>query len=277
MAMCPKKRKGFTLIELLVVVAIIALLVAILLPSLSRAKELAKRANCSSNLHSVGQGVHLYAQDYRDVLPSFRDTDMTATAVGFQYDVETPGGSTQGNTRGWFMLVKDGYVGLGMFKCPSDREVDRDSYQTDRIYDFRPAQDLSPISYALQVTKQVTGNERLTSVDDNANLAIAADINGLFTPAIRIPTVCGYQRDNNINLDDTRPSTMNSPSHARQGQNVLRLLGSVGWETDPLCGVNKDNIWTIKTADDDQMGADATSGNLYVDTDGKLRDSWLMP
>ena len=56
--------KGFTLIELLVVIAIIALLVSILLPSLSKAKELAKRTVCMSNLRSIGSASHMYLSEY---------------------------------------------------------------------------------------------------------------------------------------------------------------------------------------------------------------------
>ncbi len=63
--------RGFTLIELLVVVAIIALLVAILLPALQEARELAKIAVCGSNLHHISISIVLYAGDNADVLPGY--------------------------------------------------------------------------------------------------------------------------------------------------------------------------------------------------------------
>lgn len=56
-----RPRPGFTLIEVLVVVAIIALLVSILLPSLSRAREMARRAVCATRLHNIGLAVHEYS------------------------------------------------------------------------------------------------------------------------------------------------------------------------------------------------------------------------
>ena len=57
------KRHGFTLIELLVVISVIAVLMAILLPSLNRAREQGKRVVCRSNLKQLGIAWYTYAQD----------------------------------------------------------------------------------------------------------------------------------------------------------------------------------------------------------------------
>jgi prepilin-type N-terminal cleavage/methylation domain-containing protein/prepilin-type processing-associated H-X9-DG protein len=65
---CPSRR-GFTLIEMLVVIAILGILIAIILPGISRAREQAMKTRCSAHLKQIGIGAKQYLMDHKNVYP----------------------------------------------------------------------------------------------------------------------------------------------------------------------------------------------------------------
>jgi prepilin-type N-terminal cleavage/methylation domain-containing protein len=102
------KHSSFTLIELLVVIAIIAILAAMLLPVLGKARERGKSASCSSNLKQIGTGIELYIQDSREYLPVCRSFPEKPAAG----EEDLPGITVSLNP----------YLGgKKIFGCPSDR------------------------------------------------------------------------------------------------------------------------------------------------------------
>ena len=122
-----RRRSGFTLIELLVVVAIIALLISILLPSLRKAKELAKVAICAANQRNMNTAVHGYASEHGGSLPSYRrdgaDCPSSNWSITVKWNHSFLGGSDENNvnTDNPGRRKLNPYVeSPGMFECPAD-------------------------------------------------------------------------------------------------------------------------------------------------------------
>lgn len=106
-----KSHKAFTLIELLVVVAIITILIAILIPALSKAREQSKLVACSSNLRQMGIGFAMYTDEWNGYLPRAAATALPVSDPRYTSD-----------WCNWIAVLQDtGVMSAGkQYTCPAD-------------------------------------------------------------------------------------------------------------------------------------------------------------
>lgn len=240
-----KRSKAFTLIELLVVVAIIALLISILLPSLSRARELSKRTVCMANERGIGQAFYIYAQDPPSVFPALAGiTDDSAVDLFKETNRRTEPSTTgiPSPTVDLWVIVRANDTTPKQFICPSTTDVQDPAQDTTIYFDFESAGNLS---YAYQY--QHSPNRRIVGTSSEPTFPVLADAN---------PYVKGGIATAAIQNDRNGSGRGNSNNHTnREGQNILFQDGHVSFEKGPDVGLSgrttatysrgKDNAYTI--------------------------------
>ena len=106
-------KRGFTLIELLVVIAIIAILAAMLLPALARAKDKAKATHCISNLRQIMVATRLYADEFQDVMVPYG-------VAGDRPGPVVAGGVNATGDKAWCDLLYPYAKATNIFNCPAN-------------------------------------------------------------------------------------------------------------------------------------------------------------
>ncbi|MDD5139805.1 MAG: prepilin-type N-terminal cleavage/methylation domain-containing protein [Verrucomicrobiales bacterium] len=169
------RRRGFTLIELLVVIAIIAILAAMLLPALGKAKEKAKAAGCLSNTRQIGLAMVMYVGDNDDRLPNlwwFRGPYKNSAN-------KACGGEWQASPA----IQLDNYIkNPGVWVCPGKKRGL--TYKTEPG-DFDPAY-TGFISYGfnyLGVFSMTNTVRKFTSIIKPTEVVAMTDVNGSDNPA----------------------------------------------------------------------------------------------
>ena len=108
-------KRNFTLIELLVVIAIIAILAAMLLPSLAKAREKSRQISCVNNMKQLGISLALYCDDFEDYLPP-SDTAGPANHRPFWPEIMLGTTCTSDNK---YSSLEGNYLSTNILTCPS--------------------------------------------------------------------------------------------------------------------------------------------------------------
>jgi prepilin-type N-terminal cleavage/methylation domain-containing protein len=243
-----KRKRGFTLIELLVVIAIIALLLAILTPSLQNVKEKAGLISCASNQHQIVTAVNGYMTEWDDSLPMpVAGKGISPCRLNSYKDRDDPYVSAAFSSLG-------GYLPSGnIFNCPIS------SFKSDEVFAFGG-------TYSSQELYQ-----KPNSVYDNSNPDNGYDLNSSYQ---LLWSYQGYQ--NNYTADSAAKSFV---SNGAPSGNKLLICEAMFQSDYPRPGGVMEFMWASphRFGGSSRLAGDNTpyfyrNGTLgEIETDSKLR------
>ena len=304
------KRQGFTLVELLVVIAIIALLMGILMPALSRVRQLAFRLTCGTNLAGIGKAMLIYSNDYDDELPKAGGRKNTWSHQiqawdGIPRRAAFGTGTSTSNTLGqvtvtsnFYLLVKYAEVTPKQFVCKGETDTrefklsevgeppNRPDFELIDAWDFGPWNRNEKPSEYCSYSYHHPFNQYALTVSSSPTMAVAADRNPWIPTPVSPESFADFMPDEDqialyTNGTSDTARIGNSKAHQGDGQNVLFLDSHVSFEKRCYVGTENDNIYTRATNNTFTSGSQkdlkGTEVQVYGTQDPLNRkDSWLI-
>jgi len=259
------RKNGFTLIELLVVISIIALLLAILLPSLQGAKRSAQSIICASNLRQLSTGWNIYAQQNNGSIVPGRTSKFSGSE-----NIYWVGNGDQYRPR-WFVQM-GAEAGFYAYDKPSTDPADDNTKTVDNRLFICPTKPdwINNRNYTYGYNYQFLGNSRFkvdAAGDGDANL-------GFINFVVKIDHLWNASRivmaADTLGTAATYAANAGQPYNVTGQNNQLKELGNHGWALDPPRLTVEGDFCDDKHRNEVRSGPDPRHANkanfLFCDT-----------
>ncbi|UCG58399.1 MAG: hypothetical protein JSU70_02620 [Phycisphaerales bacterium] len=225
-------RIGFwrNLSEVAAVAAVIMLVAAIMIPSLSFARQKGQQRRCLGQYADIHRGLSNYISDHDGQLP------RVATAVGSPWwKVGYQGKENHSNTRPVWLLAKGNYVEPAKFVCPGTRRAKTLKLEALDVRKYNDFPNRDYVSYSFRIRCDKGGSESL-----RGRKVLMADLNPLSENLPR-----DFSKPFKLRLSE-KILTLNSINHRRRGQNVLFCDGSAEFTKARHVGISADDIYSLQ-------------------------------